>query len=80
MKSFVPPNLIFCSHSCVVNAWYASTNFKESLNQAGKETSELNKHKSALTSTEIRLFINRAVLFQSLYQSVYTTYEIDLLQ
>ena len=62
----------------MVNSWYSSTNFKESFNQPGKENSEMNKHKSALTSTEMRLFINRAVLFQSLCQSVYTTYEIDL--
>ena len=42
----------------------------------GIETSKLNKHESALMSTEIHFSINRVVLSKSLFQSVCTACEI----
>ena len=44
IKRFDSRSLMSCSHSCLKNAWCASTNFKEPSEKNGKGTFELNKH------------------------------------
>lgn len=46
VKQFESPSLMSCSHSCLKNAWCASTNFKEPSRMNGKGTCELNKHET----------------------------------
>ena len=56
-------SLMSCSHSCLRNAWCASTNFKKSVKENEKGTCELNKHETAPINGNTELIDQPGVTF-----------------
>ena len=64
VKSFDSPSLTSCCHSCLINSWCTSTNFKIPSKNNAKGSCELNKH--GVIDENTKLHDQRGVTFSLL--------------
>ena len=66
VKRFESPGQIWCSQSCLKNAWCTSTNFKlapQTSKSDGKGTCELNKHDGSVVKENMHLQLEEGATF-----------------
>ena len=71
VKEFESPSLMFCSQSCLRNAWCSSTNFKVSSKKDGKGTCEMNQHDNSLINENTKLNEQQGFTFSMLLKVLY---------
>ncbi|XP_022796770.1 sushi, von Willebrand factor type A, EGF and pentraxin domain-containing protein 1-like isoform X2 [Stylophora pistillata] len=74
LKRFESPGQIWCSHSCLKNAWCTSTNFKLAPQTShGEGTCELNKHDNSAIKENTHLQFEEGGTFSMLLKGCPTT-------
>ena len=74
VKQFESPSLMFCSQSCLRNAWCSSTNFKVSSKKDGKGTCEMNQHDNSLIDENTKLNEQQGFTFSMLLKVRYVIF------
>ena len=73
VKRFGSPSLIWCSQSCLQNAWCTSANFKsapQTSKSDGGGICELNKHDSSVIKENEHLQFEQGAIFSTILQVI----------